>query len=204
MATELHIVQIKNALEQLNLLATKQQIQQWLDYLELLKKWNKTYKMTSITDFDEMLVLHLYDSLSIAPYLKGNHSIDVGTGGGLPGIVLAILMPEHQFTLVDSIGKKVKFLNHAQFTLGLKNITPLQIRIEDLQPEIKFDNVISRAFTSLDNFYDLCQHLPNEKGQFLAMKGQLQPNELNGFKKPHEIIKLNVPHLEAERHLIRF
>ncbi len=200
-----HITQIKKALPLLKLEASDAKTTLWLEYLSLLKKWNKTYNMTAITDFDEMLVLHLYDSLSVAPYLVGKRTVDVGTGGGLPGVVLAILYPEHEFILIDSIGKKIKFLNHVKYSLKLKNIFPMQTRVEAFQPEEKFDNVISRAFTSLDNFYDLCKHLPNENGQFLAMKGQLLAQELESFKiKEVESIPLKVPFLEAERHLVRF
>lgn len=199
------IAQIKKALSLLQLESSDEKIALWLEYLRLLQKWNKTYKMTSITDFNEMLILHLYDSLSVAPYLVGSRTVDVGTGGGLPGVVLAILYPEHEFTLVDSIGKKIKFLNHVKYSLKLKNIFPMQTRVEAFQPEAKFDNVISRAFTSLDNFYELCKHLSNESGQFLAMKGKLLAQELETFKiKEVKNIPLVVPFLEAERHLVRF
>ena len=200
-----HIAQIKQALTLLKLEENDEKIALWLEYLCLLQKWNNTYKMTSITDFNEMLVLHLYDSLSVAPYLIGKRTVDVGTGGGLPGVVLAILYPEHEFILIDSIGKKIKFLNHVKYSLKLKNIFPMQTRVEGFQPEEKFDNVISRAFTSLDNFYDLCKHLPNDNGQFLAMKGKLLAQELEIFKiKEVENIPLEVPFLGAERYLIRF
>jgi 16S rRNA (guanine527-N7)-methyltransferase len=108
--------------------------------------------MTAIKKFDDMLEKHLFDSLSVAKFVKGDSTVDVGTGGGLPGVVLAILYPEHKFTLVDSVGKKIMFLKNAKRTLKLDNIEPVNIRIEQL--EGTFDNIISRAFRAPDKFYD--------------------------------------------------
>lgn len=101
---------IKQALTELDIQANETQISLWIDYLKLLEKWNKVYNMTAIKNIEDMLVKHLFDSLAVAKYLKGSSTIDVGTGGGLPGVVLAILYPNHQFTLVDSVGKKIMFL----------------------------------------------------------------------------------------------
>ncbi|NDT66002.1 16S rRNA (guanine(527)-N(7))-methyltransferase RsmG, partial [Francisella tularensis subsp. holarctica] len=131
---------IRQALSELDILATEVQIDQWLDYLKLLEKWNKVYNMTAIKNIDEMLVKHLFDSLAVAKYIKGDSTVDVGTGGGLPGVVLAILYPQHQFTLVDSVGKKIMFLKNVKKSLSLNNINPLNTRIENL--EGNFDNII--------------------------------------------------------------
>lgn len=100
-------IKIQSALDKLEIKATDGQIGQWIEYLKLLEKWNKVYNMTAIKKFDDMLDKHLFDSLSVAKFIKGNTTVDVGTGGGLPGVVLAILYPEHKFTLVDSVGKKI-------------------------------------------------------------------------------------------------
>ncbi|WP_407920613.1 16S rRNA (guanine(527)-N(7))-methyltransferase RsmG [Facilibium subflavum] len=197
-------VQIRQAVEKLGLQNVNDaQIQKWLDYLSLLQKWNKTYNMTSITAMDDMLVKHLFDSLSLAPFLPGEHIIDVGTGGGLPGVPLAILMPEKTFVLVDSVGKKIRFLNHVKKALKLDNITPLNIRIEAYKPEKPFDHVVSRAFSSLSDFYRLCQHLLTDSGTLLAMKGaKVDENELQALPVKYEVKELHVPMLEAQRHVV--
>jgi 16S rRNA (guanine527-N7)-methyltransferase len=200
-----NLKKIKTIVESMHICATDGQIRLWLEYIYLLKKWNKTYKMTSITEIDEMLTLHLYDSLSISKYIQGSYTVDVGTGGGLPGVVLAILYPSHEFTLIDSIGKKINFLNHVKYTLNIKNIFPIQTRVENFVPEHRFDNVVSRAFTSLENFYTLCKHLSKDNGQFLAMKGKIIEDELLKLgNKSIKTIALDIPGLDAERHLIKF
>lgn len=196
---------VKKNIQSMGISPTDSQLKSWMEYLLLLQKWNKTYKMTSITDLNKMLILHLYDSLSISEYIIGDRSIDVGTGGGLPGVILAILLPEHHFTLVDSVGKKISFLNHIKHKCQLDNIFPVNVRIESYNPTSKFDNVISRAFSSLDSFYKLCKHLPNHEGQFLAMKGRLLGDDkLNLSEREPKVFSLKVPELDAERHLIRF
>ena len=192
---------IQKALLELDIKANPAQIQQWIDYLGLLEKWNKVYNMTAIKKIDDMLVKHLFDSLAVAKYIKGSSSIDVGTGGGLPGVVLAILYPEHKFTLVDSVGKKIIFLKNVKKNLGLKNIEPVNSRIEDL--EGSFDNIISRAFSSVDTFYNLCKQFLTDKNQMLAMKGP-DLEEQNLIKLPLKIEKhsIKVPFLDAKRNLI--
>ena len=192
---------IKQALNQLNIQATDIQITQWLDYLKLLEKWNKVYNMTAIKNIDDMLVKHLFDSLAVAKYIKGNSTIDVGTGGGLPGVVLAILYPKHQFTLVDSVGKKIIFLKNVRKTLGLANIQPLNSRVENLQGS--FDNIISRAFSLVDTFYELCKHFLTDANQMLAMKGRdLEERNLESLPLNIEKYSIKVPFLNAERNLI--
>lgn len=194
-------VKIQTALNQLKLEATDNQISQWIEYLKLLEKWNKVYNMTAIKNFDDMLEKHLFDSLAIAKFIKGSSSVDVGTGGGLPGVVLAILYPKHKFKLVDSVGKKIMFLKNVRKTLQLDNVEPVNIRIEQL--EGGFDNIISRAFSATDKFYELCKHFLTDDNQMLAMKGpDLEAGNL--AKLPlniatHQII---VPFLAAKRNLI--
>ena len=197
------LIQLEAGLQQLGIQATEAQIQQWLVYLQLLQKWNKTYKMTAITDLDEMLVKHLLDSLAVAPWIKGDRIVDVGTGGGLPGIPLAILIPEKSFTLVDSIGKKIQFVRHAKQQLKLSNVEPLNIRIEQLCAEEPFDTVVSRAFSSVNDFYMLCHHLVSPQGQLLAMKGaDIEKNQLALLPCESHIERIEVPFLEAQRHII--
>ncbi|QLE79980.1 16S rRNA (guanine(527)-N(7))-methyltransferase RsmG [Francisella sp. Scap27] len=192
---------IQFALEKLDIKASEEQTELWIQYLKLLEKWNKVYNMTAIKNFDDMLVKHLFDSLSVAKHIKGNTTVDVGTGGGLPGVVLAILYPEHKFTLVDSVGKKIMFLKNVKKSLKLDNIEPVNTRIENL--EGSFDNIISRAFSASDNFYELCKHFLTDENQMLAMKGP-DLEEQNLAKLPLNTIKhkIKVPFLDAERNLI--
>ncbi len=194
-------IKIKAALEKLDIKASEEQIELWIQYLKLLEKWNKVYNMTAIKNFDDMLDKHLLDSLSVAKYIKGNSTVDVGTGGGLPGVVLAILYPEHKFTLVDSVGKKIMFLNNAKRTLKLDNIKPVNIRIEQLEGQ--FDNIISRAFSAADKFYNFCKHFLTDSNQMLAMKGpELEDSNLAKLPLDIETHQITVPFLEAKRNLI--
>ncbi|APC96433.1 16S rRNA (guanine(527)-N(7))-methyltransferase RsmG [Francisella frigiditurris] len=197
-----HLQKIDKALDELNIQATQIQINQWIEYLKLLEKWNKVYNMTAIKDFDDMLEKHLFDSLSIARYIKGNSTVDVGTGGGLPGIPLAILYPQHKFTLVDSVGKKIMFLKNVKKSLNLENITPLNCRIESLENQ-SFDNIISRAFSSIDTFYDLCKNLVTDSNQMLAMKGpDIEEQNLQKIPLKSQTYKIKVPFLKATRNLV--
>lgn len=187
-----------------NLNVTAEQQQKLLDYVNLLDKWNKAYNLTSVRDPEEMLVRHILDSLMVSPYIKGKKLIDVGTGPGLPGIPLAIIRPDDHFTLLDSLGKRVRFLKQVQFELGLKNIEPVQSRVENFQTE-KFDCVISRAFASLQDMLNWCEHLCHENGAFYALKGVYPAEEITEIEKNFtvsEVISIDVPELEAQRHLI--
>ncbi|KID55493.1 16S rRNA methyltransferase [Pseudoalteromonas luteoviolacea] len=199
-------------LEQLNALLvetsislTENQKQQLVDYVELLDKWNKAYNLTSVRDPKEMMVKHILDSLVVAPHLSGKHYIDVGTGPGLPGIVLAIALPETEFVLLDSLGKRVRFLTQVKHALGLKNVTPVQSRVEEYQPSVKLDGVLSRAFASLEDMVQWCTHLIDSSGRFVALKGMYPQDELDSLPEGISLeqnITLQVPDLEGERHLI--
>ena len=189
-----------NLIDQTDLSITSQQIDLLIDYVEMLNKWNKAYNLTAVRDPSEMLIKHIMDSLVVSPYLVGNTFIDVGTGPGLPGIPLAIINPDKQFDLVDSLGKRIRFLKQVQFELKLKNIQPIQSRIEEYN-EKKFDGVISRAFASLQDMLTWCKHLPNQQGSFYALKGSDLDEIPEGFTlKQH--IKLTIPELNAERRLM--
>lgn len=174
-------------------------------YVDMLHKWNKAYNLTSVRDPNEMLVRHILDSIVVAPYLQEQHFIDVGTGPGLPGIPLAIVLPDAHFTLLDSLGKRVRFLRQVQHELKLENITPVQSRVEAYPSEPPFDGVISRAFASLNDMVSWCHHLPGEKGRFYALKGQLPGDEIASLPdnfSVESVEKLRVPQLEGERHLV--
>ncbi|ECP3865274.1 16S rRNA (guanine(527)-N(7))-methyltransferase RsmG, partial [Salmonella enterica] len=173
-------------------------------YVDMLHKWNKAYNLTSVRDPAEMVVRHILDSIVVAPYLQGQRFIDVGTGPGLPGIPLAIVLPDAHFTLLDSLGKRVRFLRQVQHELRLENITPVQSRVEAYPSEPPFDGVISRAFASLNDMVSWCHQLPGEKGRFYALKGQLPEDEIASLPDEfsvESVEKLRVPQLEGERHL---
>ncbi|EAP0000948.1 16S rRNA (guanine(527)-N(7))-methyltransferase RsmG [Salmonella enterica] len=174
-------------------------------YVDMLHKWNKAYNLTSVRDPAEMVVRHILDSIVVAPYLQGQRFIDVGTGPGLPGIPLAIVLPDAHFTLLDSLGKRVRFLRQVQHELRLENITLVQSRVEAYPSEPPFDGVISRAFASLNDMVSWCHHLPGEKGRFYALKGQLPEDEIASLPDEFSVEfveKLRVPQLEGERHLV--
>jgi 16S rRNA (guanine527-N7)-methyltransferase len=198
--------QLDTLLAQAGISLTDQQKQQLLGYVGLLDKWNKAYNLTSVRDPKEMLVRHILDSIVVNPFLQGNRFIDVGTGPGLPGIPLAIVRPESHFTLLDSLGKRVRFLRQVQHELKLTNIEPAQSRVEAFLPEPPFDGVISRAFASLQDMLSWCHHLPKpESGRFYALKGVRPDDELSQLPNGVELVsveRLHVPTLDGERHLV--
>lgn len=176
-----------------------------LSYLALLGKWNKVYNLTAIREPERMLSQHLLDSLAVLPYINGENILDVGSGGGLPGIPLAIALPEKSFVLLDSSHKKTTFLKQAAIELKLPNISVVCDRVENWQPNLRFDIIISRAFSELALFARLAGYLCAPRGAMLAMKG-LHPHEeatqLPANVKIDRIIPLQVPQLEAQRHLV--
>ena len=191
----------------LGLSCTSQQIEQLLAYLEMLQRWNKAYNLTAIREPIQMVRLHLLDSLAIHPYVQGvKYIIDVGTGPGLPGIPLAILNPNINFTLLDSNGKKTRFLFQAINDLSLANAKEINHRVEKYQPEQSFDIVLSRAFSSISDMLTQCDHLVSDSGCFLAMKGKKPDSELSQITKDYKVVDLsqiNVPQVDSERHLIK-
>ena len=196
---------LADGLVKMNLSVTEQAQEKLLAYLKLLQKWNKVYNLTSVTDPLDMVTLHLLDSLSVLPYIKANNLLDVGSGGGLPGIVLAICMPELQVTTIDTVQKKTIFMRQMKGELGLKNCEVIHSRVEKYTPLTKFDVIISRAFSDIALFIKLTQHLITPNGQWLAMKGLIPHAEILDLdNKPLSILPLKVSGLKAERHLLIF
>ncbi len=171
-----------------------------LRYLELIEQWNKVYNLTAVKDPSEMVSLHLLDSLSLAQFVKGNRVIDVGTGAGLPGIPLAIVFPDKDFILLDSNGKKTRFLTQVKIELMLNNVTVVHARVEEFVGEV--DVVTCRAYSNLNNIVSSCRHLLGTKGEVLAMKGA-EIEELSEPGYSSEVIRLDVPGLDQARHLVR-
>lgn len=192
-------------LDRAELSVSESQRFQLVKFVALLHKWNKAYNLTSVREPNEMLVKHILDSLVVSPYLDGKNFIDVGTGPGLPGLPLAIINPEKSFTLLDSLGKRIRFIRQVVHELGLTNVHPLQSRVEDFQPEIGFDGVLSRAFASARDMLEWCEHLPHDKGCFLALKGQLDEQEIGSLQKDDYLVDIKplvVAGLSGQRHLL--
>ncbi len=190
----------------LNLKIGQNLTNQLLDFIALLEKWNKTYNLTAIRDPVEMVRRHLLDSLVVRPFLHGSRIADVGTGAGIPGIPLAIVCPDKQFTLIDSAGKKIRFVRHAVMTQKLANVMAEKARLPDYRPASGFDTVLSRAFAPLPRMLDLAGHLCGDGGQMLAMKGEWPAQELDALPENWQVIDtvaVTVPSLDAQRHLIR-
>ena len=174
-------------------------------YVALIHKWNKAYNLTSVRDPEQMMVKHILDSLAVKPFIQDSNVIDVGTGPGLPGIPLAIVLPDVQFTLLDSLGKRVRFMKQALFEMNVKNASPIQARVEAHNPLHYYDAVVSRAFASLKDMLHWCEHLVDSQGKFLALKGQFPQSEIDEVSDHFHIDKvdnLSVPGLEGERHLV--
>jgi len=196
---------LKTGLKKLNIELSDDKIELLLAYHALLVKWNKAYNLTAVRDPEEMIRRHLLDSLSILPHVTGDRILDVGTGPGLPGIPLAICFPEKNLTLLDSNGKKTRFLTQAKIELKLDNMTPVQSRIESFETE-PFDAITSRAFATLKDMVDGSIHLLKDEGYFYAMKGLYPTEEIGELDNRTTVVDcfaLHVPGEEAERHLVK-
>ncbi|GAA6151394.1 16S rRNA (guanine(527)-N(7))-methyltransferase RsmG [Pseudoteredinibacter isoporae] len=192
-------------LKQLGLHLPDDIVERLLAYIQLFEKWNKTYNLSAVRDINAMISRHLLDSLAILPFVEGQRLIDVGTGGGLPGIPMAICHPEREVHLLDSNGKKTRFLFQVKTLLGLDNVQVHNCRVESYQPEALFDGVMSRAFASLEDMTNGCQHLIKENGRFWAMKGIYPTDELKPLEKNYIVANshaLTIPGEEGERHLL--
>jgi 16S rRNA (guanine527-N7)-methyltransferase len=190
-------------IELLGLILLPSQIQQLLDYLTLLTKWNKAYNLTAVRDPLQMVTRHLLDSLAILPFLAGQRIIDIGTGAGLPGIPLAIVDPQRAYCLLDSNGKKIRFLQQVVVQLGLKNVVLVEDRAEHFASEQCFDSIVARAVGSVAEIMANTEHLLCPGGQWLLMKGQLPQEELEQINVANSVIPYQVPGLDEQRHLVR-
>jgi 16S rRNA (guanine527-N7)-methyltransferase len=196
---------VDSGLGMLELDAPSDAAQKLVDFLHLIEKWNKVYNLTAVRQPGEMVHRHLMDSLAVLPWLQGNKIADVGSGAGLPGIPLAVMRPDIRFTLIDSSGKKTRFIRHTARKLALDNVQVAHCRVEDYDDASAFDTVISRAFAALDDFVRMAGHLCGPDGCLLAMKGVLPPTvsqQLPEGWSVEEVHKLEVPGLDAERHVL--
>ncbi len=194
---------LQQGLQELNITSNEDSIERLLAFIQLIEKWNKAYNLTAVRNKQDMARLHILDSLTVLPYVQGSHVADIGTGAGLPGIPLALFLPDVEFTLVDSNSKKTRFVQQAILELKLKNVNVIHSRVETLVPESLFSTVIMRAFANLQDIMHLTKHLISDKGILLAMKGQTPDKELNEIAQPYSIIPIHVPGIEAERCLIQ-
>jgi 16S rRNA (guanine527-N7)-methyltransferase len=180
-----------------------QMIDQLMTYLNLVEKWNRVYNLTAIRERDEMIKLHFLDSLSILNHVHVKNILDVGSGAGFPGIVLAITKPELKVTVMDSVNKKTTFMQQVKSELALTNLDVVNSRVEDYQPITLFEAVTSRAFSNLKNMMSLTQHTLQKEGVWLAMKSKDVKEELEEFEKnQYTLIPLEVPFINAERYLV--
>ncbi len=178
---------------------------QLLDFLRLLSRWNRTYNLTAVRQPQQMVSLHLLDSLTVLPYIEGDRLLDVGCGAGLPGMVLAMMRPDLHCVLLDSNSKKTRFCLQAMAQLGLDNVEIVHSRVEAYAPARLFSSIICRAYTSLRNFVDDAERLLVPGGALLAMKGELPEVELKTLDFTHtrqRVVELQLPGVTAARHLI--
>jgi 16S rRNA (guanine527-N7)-methyltransferase len=175
------------------------EITPFMDYLQLLKQWNRAYNLTAVREIDDMVSRHILDSLAILPWMRGTHWLDVGTGPGLPGIPLALARPDVQITLIDSNGKKTRFLREVVRALSLPHVEVVESRVEAYHPCQRFDTVVSRAFSAMEPMIENTRHLIHTKGLWLAMKGQIPDNELKKLTKTHQTKTYTVPGVNGAR-----
>ena len=197
---------LKQGINKLQLDLSAAQVEKLLDYLALLNKWNSVYNLTSVRDPMQMVTLHLLDSLAAVPAFKDAANVlDVGAGGGLPGMVLAISRPDMKVSMIDTVHKKTAFLNQVKAELELGNVTVYTKKVQDLEVKTKFDVITSRAFADLSDFVNWSGHLLQEGGQFIALKGTAPAEERERLPAPwkqQKLEPLEVPGLDAERHLV--
>ena len=206
MVTEQHREELSTGARQLGIELSDDQHERLLAYLALLIKWNKAYNLTAVRNPDEMVSRHLLDSLSILPYVTDAQTwLDVGSGGGMPGIPMAIMFPEKRITTLDSNGKKTRFQTQVKLELGLSNLQVVHSRVEAYTPEQPFAGIVSRAFSSLQDFAHWTRHLGNGDTRWLAMKGLHPADELVALPADFHLDSehaLAVPGCQGQRHLL--
>jgi len=192
---------LKSGAKKMNIELNESQSSKLLQYLELIIKWNKTYNLSAIRNLEEGVKRHLLDSLSVVSYIKSGSLLDVGAGAGLPGIVISIMKPELSVTVLDTVGKKCHFMQFAKTQLALKNLTVVNQRVENYQPEQCFEQITSRAFAEVNKTLNLTKHLLCDNGSYLLMKGnRLASESLNDYEiKVHQI---KVPYVSDQRHFL--
>lgn len=178
------------------------QQQSLMAFLHLLVKWNKAYNLTAVRDPAEMVTRHLLDSLAILPYLHGETILDVGSGAGLPGIPLAIADPSRKYVLLDSNGKKVRFMQQAATELHLKHIIVVQDRAEHFASSLCFDSIVVRAMSDVSDIITKTERLLAKNGQWLLMKGRYPEEELKNLMHEVKVSRIEIPGLAEERHLV--
>jgi len=207
LVSESHAAELVRGAQALGVELSEGQQQQLLAYLALLIKWNKAYNLTAVRDPDEMVSRHLLDSLSVVSFVaeSGQTWLDVGSGGGMPGVPLAIMFPDRGFTLLDSNGKKTRFLTQVKLELKLANLEVVHSRVEQFQPAEAFEGITSRAFSSLEDFANWTRHLGNTETRWLAMKGVQPDDELQRLPADFRLDAchvLKVPGCQGQRHLL--
>ena len=196
---------LQHGIAEMDLQIPEDSINPMLDYLDLLAKWNRVYNLTAVRKPEQMLTRHLLDSLAVLPFVRPGRIIDVGSGAGLPGIPLALAMPDSQFVTLDSNNKKTRFMQQAKSDLGLENLEVINLRVEEYQPQELFDTVLSRAYSSLTGMLESTGHLLKAGGINLAMKGVYPLAELDTLPDDFEVTsveQLHIPQLDADRHVV--
>jgi len=197
---------LEGEIRKLGFVPEKFPCKKYLIYLQLLSEWNKTYNLTAITEPKQMVTNHIINSLFVLPYIKGMHCLDIGTGAGLPGVILALSQPQKKWVLLDSVQKKIRFLRHIKHELRTENIEIVQSRIEAYRPETEFDTLICRAFAPLKRLIDQTQHLITPNNQLLAIKGETadeEIRELSGSNYQIELVDLPPQDLGKKSKLVK-
>jgi 16S rRNA (guanine527-N7)-methyltransferase len=195
--------QLEKGMQILGFENTPQIISKLLIYKELLIKWNNSFNLTSVTN-KEIVTHHFLDCLAVIPFIKSSTLLDVGTGAGLPGIVIAIVNPDIKVSLVDKVGKKITFIKRIIAELEIKNIETYHDRVELLTSEEKYDGIISRAFSNMEVFIKSTKHLIKSQGVWYGMKSKkILDDEMININDPWTLEKLDVPFLQAERYLVK-
>ena len=195
--------QLEKGMQILGFENTPQIISKLLIYKELLIKWNNSFNLTSVKN-TEIVTYHFLDCLAVIPFIKSSTLLDVGTGAGLPGIVIAIVNPDIKVSLVDKVGKKINFIKRIIAELEIKNIEPYHDRVELLTSEEKYDGIISRAFSNMEVFIKSTKHLIKSQGVWYGMKSKkILDDEMININDPWVLEKLDIPFLQAERYLVK-